>query len=160
MFLSILLIGGVIFATWTLISISCQKDREYISFRESMYLIKLPIVTFLYKGFELRFILDSGANKSILDEKIANEIISYKEKGNTYVCTISGDKRKVPLVEVDIEYDKNVFTTEFQLMDISNTVEVVKKESGIVIHGVIGTDFMKKNSYILDFEKLRCSYKK
>ena len=53
-----------------------------ISFRESMDLVELPIVTFMNNGKKLNFLLDTGASYSSINEA-ALEGLSYVETGET-----------------------------------------------------------------------------
>ena len=48
-----------------------------ISFRESMDLVQLPIVTFMNNGKKLNFLLDTGASYSSINELFTHTFISY-----------------------------------------------------------------------------------
>ena len=36
----------------------------------------------------------------------------------------------------------------------------IKQESGVIIHGILGNNFFKRNKSILDFEELKAYFKK
>ena len=44
-----------------------------------------------------------------------------------------------------------------QLMDVMKTIE---SSTGITIHGLLGTDFLQKYNYVIDFDSLEVYSKK
>ena len=48
-----------------------KSNRKKISFKEAIDLTELPVVTFISKGRKLNFLLDTGANNSILNASVA-----------------------------------------------------------------------------------------
>ena len=51
-----------------------KSNRKKISFKEALDLTELPVVTFIGKGRKLNFLIDTGANNSILNESVANKM--------------------------------------------------------------------------------------
>ena len=54
--------------------IEFSTPRDYMSFRESLDLADLPIVTFKQGDVKLNLILDTGANYSIIDKEVEKSI--------------------------------------------------------------------------------------
>ena len=44
-----------------------RNGEPHMSFKESMDLVELPIITFYNNGKKLNFLLDTGANNSIIN---------------------------------------------------------------------------------------------
>ena len=51
-----------------------KSNRKKISFKEALDLTELPVVTFISKGRKLNFLIDTGANNSILNESVADKM--------------------------------------------------------------------------------------
>lgn len=46
------------------------------------------------------------------------------------------------------------YTSFFAILDASEAVVQVQEETGVQIHGVLGTQFLVENKWVVDFEKL------
>ena len=135
-----------------------EDSNKYtkISFKESLDLTDLPVITFIYGPEKLHFLLDSGANKSVLDERVFNTLnIPLKENATSIpMYGIEGTPTETKICSMTISYKEQDFTSDFCVMDLSAAFDNVKKESGITIHGILGNSFFTKYKYVLDFDKL------
>lgn len=130
------------------------KRSNCISFKESMDLTELPIITFYNNTKKLNFLLDTGANVCVINHKDLDNL-SYKSIEDTSVVFgMNGESIEVGMVTIDLLKDDVVYTGEFQVIDMSNAFDKVKAESGVTVHGVLGTRFFEKYKYVLDFDKL------
>jgi hypothetical protein len=118
----------------------------------------LPIIVLSNNNTAFNFILDSGSNIShicgeyykILDSK---PIGTYQDEE---VTGLGGKSVGITMCKATFkdtighEYDVN--------LSISNELSVVAKNieeaTGIKIHGLLGTDFLREYNYILDFRAL------
>lgn len=144
----------IVVATIITIEYGRVRNREFMSFRESIGLVDLPIVTFYQGETKLNFLLDTGANLSIIDEKVVNSIET--QVSETISTTIGIGKRINNITNVDIKflYKNKEFTDTFQVVDMSEAFGVIKKCSGVTMHGIIGNNFMQRYKYVLDFKEM------
>lgn len=138
-----------------------KKGCNYkISFRESMDLTELPIITFYNNGKKYNFLLDSGANNSVIDASTLNGM-SYeiaKELGTLY--GMEGNKSKVLYANITLKYKDNDYEDKFQVVDMSAAFGNIKAESGVNLSGILGTNFFTKYQYVLDFEEMIAYFRK
>lgn len=138
-----------------------DKNRSYMSFRESIALADLPVVTFYQGDKRLNFLLDTGATLSVIDEKLVNSIES--KFNDTISRTIGVDGKVMDnLINVDIsfKYKDKDFSDTFQVVDMTQTFNSIKTSTGVTIHGIIGSCFMQKYKYVLDFKEMIAYSKK
>lgn len=128
--------------------------KDYISFRESLALAELPIITFRQGEHKINCVLDTGANISVLDLEAAKPLeIKPSDKFSEYTG-VSGVSQKAFIVKVSFNYKDKLFTEEFQVLDMSDTFSKIKKATGVTVHGMIGNAFMQKYKYVLDFKEM------
>lgn len=137
-----------------------KHRKSVMSFKESMDLTDLPVITFYNGGNKYNFLLDTGANLSIIDASILSSLY-YEELpyvGNVF--GMEGIKVEVPYVRILLEYKGKYYEESFQVLDMSTAFGHVKAESGVTISGVLGNKFFKTYKYILDFDSLIAYSKK
>ena len=133
---------------------SCSNDRVEMSFRESMDLTDLPIVTFYNNNIRINFLLDTGATESVIDKTVCKGL-NYSKINKT--CTILGmevNKIDTSYVKLDFEYRNRTYNDEFQVLDMSTAFSQVKADTGVTLSGILGSKFFKKYKYILNFDEL------
>lgn len=131
-----------------------DQSVDKISFRETLDLTKLPIVTFMVDNIKYNFMLDSGANLSVIDSNIL-EHINHKElpkKGIIY--GMDGVPQKIPYVSIALEYKGKAYSEEFQVVNMKSAFGRIKIESGATLHGILGNEFFQRFKYVLDFDEL------
>ena len=135
----------------------CDKRKPNLnkmSFRETMDLCDLPIVTFLNNGNKFNFLLDTGASKSVINTEVLQSM-SYKEaniSGNVY--GLDGKKYETSYVNVFLNYRGREYEEEFQVLDMSAPFGNLKSDFGINVHGILSSSFFEKYRYILDYNEL------
>lgn len=125
-----------------------------LSFRSAMELTNLPVVTFYHGKKKLNMLLDTGSTDNIISKEHLESIY--------YIPT--GEKRPLFGKDGNITYDEVVSTTisysglKFDVTVISSDMkeafDIIKKESGVTIHGILGNNFFTRYQYVLDFDKL------
>lgn len=131
-----------------------KKNASKISFRESMDLVELPIVTFYCGKNKLNFLLDTGSNDSFINKK-ALDGLEYKKLTNTgEAYGMEGNVVPVSLCRMNIYYRENKFEELFCINDLSQAFSNIKNETGVTIHGILGSKFFEKYKYVLDFKNL------
>jgi hypothetical protein len=136
------------------------KPKEMMSFKESIDLTELPIVTFLSGDKKLNFLLDTGSNNSLINasilDKIQAEALPYKSTS----FGAEGTEVETPAYNIKFQYKSTSYKVVFFAMNLDVAFDKVKKESGVTIHGILGNKFFERYKYVLDFESLKVYNKK
>lgn len=150
----------IVFCVFNTIRYYRRENKDYMSFRESLALSDLPVITFFQNGVKLNFLFDTGANISVINKSMLNSL-SYKETDRiSKISGIGGGLSDISIVDIEFTYKDNTFTDGFQVVDMSNTFSAIKKSTGVTIHGMIGNAFMQKYKYVLDFDEMIAYSKK
>lgn len=138
-----------------------QNKRVNMSFKEAMDLVELPVVTFLNGDKKLNFLLDTGSNISQINSSVL-PFLDYKkvEEKNMDVIGIEGNKVNTEFCEMTITYKGQEFVNEFCIHDLDDAFAIVREESGVQIHGILGSLFFQKYKYVFDFASLIAYTKK
>lgn len=131
-----------------------NRNREYISFKESMDLTDLPVITLYNNGKKFNFLLDTGATISVIDSNILDKFNHSKTESTGVLLGMEGNKINVSYVRASLEYKDKTYEEDFQVVDMSASFGEVKAESGVTLSGILGNSFFKKYQYILDFNSL------
>ena len=129
-----------------------QSKRVNMSFKEAMDLVELPVVTFLNGDKKLNFLLDTGSNISQINSSIL-PLLDHKkiEAKDMDVTGIEGNKVNTKFCEMTITYKGQEFVGDFCIHNLDDAFAIVKEESGVQIHGILGSLFFQKYKYVFDF---------
>ena len=155
----IFLIATIIIIYWITKDTNKRND-SCMSFRESMDLTELPVVTFYQGDKKINFLLDTGSNNSLINAYCGLDIEFNGTNVESEIYGINGEKIVAKCAKIKFSYKDFTFDYNFRVCDLSNTFETIKKETGVNIHGTLGNQFFKEYSYILDFDKLVAYSKK
>lgn len=138
-----------------------QEHNSKISFKESMDLVDLPIITFMNNGKKLNFLLDTGSTSSHINEKALSGLdFGIISDVSSEFVGAEGNITKVNAIGMQMTYKDMVFTSLFYRTDLDKAFNYVKKNSGVQIHGLLGSVFFKQYGYVLDFKELKAYIKK
>ena len=129
-----------------------RKKRSEISFREAMDLAELPVITFYNGDKKINFLLDTGSNISYLNESIVSSLVTESTGEESNIIGIEGNKVNCKICKMIIRRKNQEFEEEFSIADLDKAFSIVKKESGVQIHGILGSRFFEKYKYVLDFK--------
>lgn len=160
--IEILLIIAVAVAAIAVYLLKKSEPQNPLSFYESMKLCNLPIITMKVGNEDLNFLLDTGSMESIMDIRVIDLLkLPYKPHEKTFdMYGVTGNTINVPSVLIDLEYKGNVYEGHFMAKDLGDSMDMVKQEYGVRIHGVLGAKFFDKYKYVLDFKTLTAYTKK
>lgn len=142
-----------IISYFIVVSIEKRTNRR-ISFKESMDLVELPVITFYNKDKKLNFLLDTGSNISYINNSILKDISIEDTSKEIKVIGIEGNPINTKICKIVITYKDITFTEEFSIANLNDAFDIVKQESGVQIHGILGSKFFEKYKYIIDFKTL------
>ena len=131
-----------------------KKNESKISFKESMDLVELPIVTFYQGRKKLNFLLDTGSNLSHINQSVLSKIKYEKSDIINKVFGMEGNTIDTEYCDINISYKKQGYKESFCITDLSKSFDLIKKENGVQLHGILGNKFFETYKYILDFNEL------
>lgn len=130
-----------------------ENKFETISFRESFDLTEMPIVSFQNNGKTLNFLLDTGSTISHIDKSVIDSLEFIKLKKKAIVTGLEGITAQNKSVRMNIEYKGKPYGETFSVSDLSGPFNQIKKESGVNLHGILGTSFFNTYKYVVDFKE-------
>lgn len=137
-----------------------NKEKSKISIKESMDLVKLPVVTFQEGNTKLNFLLDSGGSDSHISQN-ASTMLTKTPTDTDYIFTSStGCGASGGIVETILKYRNEEFKVNLYVNSgLDTSFEEIKKDCGVQLHGILGSDFLRDHKYILDFAELVAYHK-
>ena len=130
-----------------------KRNNSKISFKEAMDLVELPVVTFYNGDKKLNFLLDTGSNVSYINSSIIPLLDHEKTDKEMNTIGIEGNKVSNQFCKMSVTYKNQVFEEEFSIADLDEAFSVVKQESGVQMHGILGSKFFERYKYVLDFKE-------
>ena len=133
---------------------------DVMSFKAGFDLTDMPVIT-LYQGDKkFNFLLDTGSTDSIIDSNILKEI-DYKVKNAvSNLFGMEGQTKQVKSCEITLYFGNKGYTYDYLINDMSQAFGQIKEETGVNLHGIIGSKFFNKFRYVLDFDELIAYSKK
>ena len=128
-----------------------------VSFSQGFSSPKLPIATFYQGDKELVLILDSGSDNNLIDASILPQFNhTMLEKNPDDITHLAGVGGNTAVSNCKLTFgceDEN-YTEEFLVVDLKKSFDVIRKNHCVIVHGILGSNFMKKNNIVLDFKEL------
>lgn len=149
----VILVLVIVFITNTINDIR-KRNNSKISFKEAMDLVELPVVTFYNGDTKLNFLLDTGSNVSYINSSIIPLLVHEKTDKEMDTIGIEGNKVSNQFCKMPVTYKNQVFEEEFSIADLDEAFNVIKQESGVQIHGILGSKFFERYKYVIDFKEL------
>ena len=160
----IIIIIGIVLAAIGLYKLGTEYQQRKIirmSFKESLDLVGLPIITFKQGNIKLNFIVDTGAASSAINKDILEhlEYTSLKTKTTT-AYGVDGIGHIVESVGIVLEYKENSYADVFRVLDLTPAFDNIKNACGVTVHGLLSSSFLERYKYIIDFKELAIIAKK
>lgn len=128
------------------------------SINNRFQLTRLPLITVDIKRNNLCFILDTGSTCSLIDSTVIEYFKDIIEPvGDYYISGIEGTKHKVDMITLPFTFEGQVYKPKFCVKPLLDAFKGIEDESGIQVHGLLGTDFLLENKWIIDFKELKIS---
>lgn len=152
----VVLFVAVAIATLAVVILIQEEPHNPLSFYESMKLCSLPIITMKIGNEDINFLVDSGSMESIMDVRVIELLkLPYTPHEKTFdMYGVTGATVNVPSVLMNLEYKGVIYEGHFMVKDFSDSMDVIKEEYGVRIHGVLGVKFFEKYNYVIDFANL------
>ena len=132
------------------ISTPRRRDLSY-----GLTKVGLPIILARVKDKHLCFILDTGSTCSLIDSTVVEYFKDIVEPVGDYcISGIEGSKHKVDIVTLPFNFEGRIYKPKFCVRPLLDAFKSIEEENGIQVHGLLGTDFLLENQWIVDFRTL------
>lgn len=125
-----------------------------ISFGPGFALTQLPIISLYQGGSPFNFLLDTGSNDSIIDSNILDMIKHEMSDEKSTLFGMEGNSHEVMKCNITLSYEGTEYPYEYLIHDMKEPFSKIKSESGVILHGIIGSKFFNAYKYVLDFDEL------
>lgn len=130
------------------------KGHSTVSFQEAMDLVDLPIITVQNNNIKINLLLDTGSNSSYISPGVLNSL-KYNEIDLTNTTVgFGGASTHSKGCTMEIKYKKLTFEDTFIIMQSDDVFTAIKQECGVQVHGILGSKFFDRYSYVIDFSDL------
>lgn len=137
------------------VGIVIRRRKSVMYIKKSLDMANLPIITFKNGDDDINFLLDTGSDVSYID-KTSLENYDYEETDITTVFYgMEGAETFGEHCFMTVSFKEYIFNLEFSIADLKSIFDIVEKSSGIRIHGILGSNFLKEYKYVLDFKDLK-----
>lgn len=115
----------------------------------------LPLIAVEINQQNLCFLLDTGSNKNLIDQRVYEFFKEQVETvGSSSIFGLDGNKIETPIIKLSFNFENSSYSTKFSVFELEKSFEAIEKESDIQIHGILGNEFFIENGWVIDFEKL------
>ena len=142
----------------TIISIAIKrhivKGHSTVSFQEAMDLVELPIITVQNNNTKINLLLDTGSNSSYISPNILKDLNYDEIELSNTTIGFGGGTTHTRGCNMEIKYKKLIFEDTFIIMQSDDVFAAIKQECGVQVHGILGSKFFDRYSYVIDFKDL------
>ena len=125
-----------------------------ISFKEGLDLTSFPIITLTNNDTKLNFLLDTGSSVSHIDKSLVPVLKTTVSHYKMNIMGVEGNAVSTNFCNMDVYYKDYVFNSDFATSDLKGAFDSIKTETGVQLHGILGSDFFQRYRYIIDFNEL------
>lgn len=139
-----------------------KQNIEYsnVPFVEYLKAVELPVIPLYYKEEKLYFLVDTGSNYSYIGESTFDKLGGDKEFKTTGECVeargFNGGMEVSPEIIMDLNYEGFVHSQKlFVSTYLTESLQRIINKKGKIkeINGVVGSDFLSRYKYIIDYNK-------
>lgn len=165
MFVNLITILACVVITTVVVSFLFERKKPKkteISFKETLMLTDLPLITFTLKGGEkLTFLIDSGSTECLINEYDAQKMKLEMIECDAVAVGTTGKKQCTShTTSLELLYENATFVQPFVVHNLAALIAALKENTGARIHGLLGTDFLKATSSIIDYEVYKLKFNK
>ena len=131
-----------------------QSKRVSISFKETMDLTGLPIITFKQGENKFNFVLDTGAVSSIIDSRVLDKLQYTEIEGKSIGYGVDGVEHRMDRVGIVLTYKDKDYSDVFRVLDMSASFDALKRDYGVTVHGLLSSAFFERYKYVLNYNEL------
>jgi predicted aspartyl protease len=130
-----------------------------LSFTDNMGRLNLPVVSLTNNGQSFNFLIDTGATLSVIDSNALDKLAYTKVETIGSAYGVDGNIIPVEYARIELNHENTKFVDEFQIMRV-NGFDNIKKSDKIEIVGILGSTFLKRYDFTINYKDLIISAKK
>lgn len=131
-----------------------------VSFGKGFTSPNIPIITCNQGDKKLNFIIDTGADDNVINKSVIDNI-DHKEIEYEGTLTGLGGSYDVQACSLKLEINGETFTDKFLVSDhLEGAFNKMEEAHAIILHGLLGSNFLKRHNIVLDFNNLTAYNKK
>lgn len=116
----------------------------------------LPLILTTDNPKNLCFLIDTGSTNDVIFDFVYEHFKDYftltDESQN--IMGIDGLLKPTIIVNADLQFEDLRYKAPFVILEADDAITQVQAETGIQIHGILGTPFLIENKCLIDFDKL------
>ena len=116
----------------------------------------LPLILTTDNPKNLCFLIDTGSTNDVIFDFVYEHFKDYftltDESQN--IMGIDGLLKPTIIVNADLQFEDLRYKSPFVILEADDAITQVQAETGIQIHGILGTPFLIENKCLIDFDKL------
>lgn len=122
----------------------------------------LPLILTSGELKNICFLIDTGSTHNILFNFVYDHFKDeFKLLDDIYrFMGIEGHYQECRIIEATFNFEGIDYTSTFSVLDASDAIAQVQEETGIQIHGVLGTTFLLENNWIINFKQMKVTDEK
>ena len=130
------------------------RGHSTVSFAEAMDLVDLPIITVQNNNTKINLLLDTGSNSSYISPSILKDLKYDEIELTNTTIGFGGEATHTRGCNMKIKYKKLSFKDTFIIMESDEVFTALKQGYGVQVHGILGSKFFDRYSYVIDFGEL------
>jgi len=120
---------------------------------------RLPLILVKMYDTDICLLLDTGSSVNLLDERIFDyfqeilpeiDLSQDTQKTVSLYGTSEGVRVNIPFTFENQEYNEPFISSDL----CPAAFDKISDETGMRIHGILGTNFLMKHEWVLDFKKM------
>lgn len=114
--------------------------------------VDVPYITIDIQGVPLNVIVDSGSGISIITKKALEQLKYESSQRQVSLQALTNDKLSSNVVTLPFKVANREIETDFVVYDAEDFANT-EKNSGIVMHGLIGNELLDATNCKIDYKK-------
>lgn len=116
----------------------------------------MPLILTSGRKKNVCFLIDTGSTHntlfSFVYEHFKDDFRIIEENQKTMV--IEGRFQESTTVEGTLNFEGTEYTSTFAVVKANDTITQLQEDTGVQLHGILGSPFLKENKWKIDFEKM------
>lgn len=116
----------------------------------------LPLILTTDNPKNLCFLIDTGSTNDVIFDFVYQHFKDYftLTADSQSIMGIDGSLKPTIIINADLQFDDLRYKASFAVLEANDAITQVQAETGIQIHGVLGTPFLVENKCLIDFDNL------
>lgn len=128
--------------------IKVERGQQF-DIKNSLDLTGLSVIVLCQGEKKYNFMLDTGSNVSYINR--GSEIELSEVLGKDSMTSANGNVSECSVHNATLYYAQRRFDIPVRVTDLGTIFNATKEEFGVTLTGILGSDFLQKYKYVLDY---------